>query len=232
METEEDFRDRMRKIRDGSLLDVIRVRTAMYTGERTLSAVSHFLTGYGFAQQVYQIPSSLLPPDFHDWVAYRLHFHNSTSGYRRMILERFPDESVALDRFFELLDEHEARQESVVATVQAHGAAIFRGEHGSGESQREAKTAQQVRLVVYTNDPGFFLTHDDQSAEYPRKSLFCPSLSWLHNPYKADENYLTVIDQDRYNRLLQEDKVFVLQIEEEREDRKRASRSQQPLTGE
>jgi hypothetical protein len=68
METEDDFADRIQRIKDGRPLDVMRVRTAIYTGERTLSAVYHFLHGFGFAQYVYQIPASFLPPDFHDWV--------------------------------------------------------------------------------------------------------------------------------------------------------------------
>jgi hypothetical protein len=215
MSTEDDTRE-MGKTSGGGLLGVIRKRTAMYTGERSLSAVSHFLSGYRFAQGAGQALQFDLPPDFHEWVAYRLHFQESTTGYRRMILDRFPEESVALDRFFELLDEHGARQESVVATIKGHGPAVFKMEHGSRETKRQAKLAEQIRLVVYTEDPGFFLTHDDQTAEYPRRNLFCPSLSGLMKPYTPDADYVKVIDQDRYNRLLQEDEAFVLQIRQER----------------
>jgi hypothetical protein len=76
--------DQLQKISDGQLLDVIRVRTAMYTGSRI----------HGIQEQ------HPLPGDFHDWVAYRLHFDYSTMGYKNMILERVPDESAAVDRFF------------------------------------------------------------------------------------------------------------------------------------
>src|ERR1700756_4226792 len=93
----------------------------MYLGTRSLSALSHFLAGYGFALHVHEIPSSHhLPGDFHEWVAYRLHFFESTSGYRNMILKRVPNESAALDRFFELLDEHHSRKPQVVARVDGY----------------------------------------------------------------------------------------------------------------
>lgn len=225
METEEELKNRMQQIKDGGLLDAMRVRTAMYTGERTLSAVGHFLNGFGFAQHVYQIPCShLLPLDFHDWVAYRLHFRESTTGYRRMILDRIPDESAALDRFFELLDEHRSRQAIVVATVRTRDTEVFKLEGGSLESKRRAKVAEEVRLVVYTDDPGFFITHDDQTAEYPRKRFFCPALSWFH--FKLDGKALEILDQERYNRLLHEDEVFQQRLKEESEQRKRSIQSE------
>jgi hypothetical protein len=222
MNREEEFKDRMQRIRDGALLDVIRVRTAMYTGERTLSSVYHFLLGFGFSQIVYQTPDShFLPPDFHDWVAYRLHFDESTSGYRRMILDRVPDETAALDRFFELLDEHRSRRPTVVATVRTGDTEVFKLEGGSLEDRRRAKVPDEVRLVVYTDDPGFFITHDDQTAEYPRKSSFRPALSWVRRDFKLDGKDLEILDHDIYNRLVREDEVFKQRLKEESEQRKR-----------
>jgi hypothetical protein len=226
METEDDFTDRIQRIKDGGLLDVLRVRTAMYTGERTLSAVCHFLHGFGFAQHVYQITASYLPPDFHDWVAYRLHFRESTSGYRRMILDRIPDESATLDRFFELLDEHRSRQASIVATVRTYDLEAFKLEHGNPGIKKKAKVAEEVRLAVYTTDPGFFVTHDDQTAEYPRRSFFCPALSWFRSQFKLDGKSLEILDRERYNRLLQEDEVFGQRLKEESEQRKRSVQSE------
>ena len=51
-ESDEGSERRRQRILHGGLLDVIRARTAMYTGKRTLSAVSHFLDGYRFALHV------------------------------------------------------------------------------------------------------------------------------------------------------------------------------------
>lgn len=148
----------------------------MYTGERTLSSVAHFLSWYLFAHTVLQVPPpSLLPPDFHDWVAYRLHFRESTMGYRNMILERFPDESLALDRFFELADAHRNRQEKVVARVQRHDSSreTSKIESGTGDGQSRASMTEEVKIVVYTDDPGFFLVQDNQAVEDTERGQFC-----------------------------------------------------------
>jgi hypothetical protein len=42
-----------------------------------------------------------------------------------MILDRIPDGSAALDRFFELLDEHRSRQARIVATVRTFDLAAY-----------------------------------------------------------------------------------------------------------
>jgi len=133
-----------------------------------------------------------------------------------MILKHYPDECVALDRFFELLDEYRTRQGKVVATVRCHPSNpdVIRLEGGS--SNLWSKMTEEIKLVVYTNDPGFFVTVEDQAAEDPRKSFFRPALSWLRNPFKPEGKYLKVLDQDQYTRLLQEDEEFVqLLIEDE-----------------
>jgi hypothetical protein len=107
--------ERLQKIKGGGLLEVIRERPAMCLGQRSLSALSQYPQGYWMALSVHDIQSVFpLPQDFHDWVAYRLHFYESTSGYKNMILKRVPEESAALDRFFELLDEHKNRKPRIV----------------------------------------------------------------------------------------------------------------------
>lgn len=226
MATKEEIKRRIQRIRGGGLLDEIRVRTAMYTGERTLSALHHFFDGYQMAQDIYQVPpsqQSRLPSDFHDWFAYRLHFRESTSGYRRMILQNFPDESMALDRFFELLDEHQTRQARVVATVRCHPSDpdVFTHEQGDLKNKRRLRVAENIKLVVYTDDPGFFETHDDPAAEHPRKSSFCPALSWSHYLFRPDTEYLTVLDREQYDRLLREDLIFRQRLREESDGAKR-----------
>ena len=224
MENDEGWERCRQRIRDGGLLDVIRVRTVMYTGERTLSSVYHFLRGYQFALNVYvyETPGSLLPPDFHDWVAYRLRFHETTLGYRGMILKRFPDESAALDRFFELFDEHRSRQARVVATVRrppGNPDMLVETTDGNLRTSRRVKLAEEIKIVVYTDDPGFFVANDDQAAEQPRRSCFCPALSWMSMPFRPDEEHLTILDLDQYNRLLREDEAFRQRRSEERQRR-------------
>lgn len=99
--------ERIEIIRLGGLLEVIRERPAMYLGHHSLSALWSFLDGYGFALWSHDIQEKPpLPRDFHDWVADRLHFSESTSGWKNMILNRVPDEAAALEYFFKLLDEY------------------------------------------------------------------------------------------------------------------------------
>jgi hypothetical protein len=116
-----DWDQRKEKIRSGELLKAIRDRPALYLGERSLSALWYYLQGYQMALSGYDIRAAFpVPADFHEWVAYRLHFYESTSGYRNMILKRTPDESLALDHFFGLLDEHRTRKPRVVALARCN----------------------------------------------------------------------------------------------------------------
>jgi hypothetical protein len=220
VQTPEEFERRRQKMRDGDVLGVIRENPVLYTGESTLTALYHFLGGYETAKYVHQIPPRhVLPKDFHDWVAYRLHFRESTSGYRRMILQHFPDESKALDQFFSLFDEHRTRQERVIATVRCHPSnpKIMRWEGGDPKNKRQVRVAEEIKLVVYTDDPGFFVVHDDIAAEYPETSSFCYALCWLHHPFRPDSEYTTVLDQGQYDRLCRENLIFAQQDKERAE---------------
>jgi hypothetical protein len=50
--------ERLQKIKGGGLLEVIRERPAMYLGQRSLSALSHYLQGFWMALSVYDIQSA------------------------------------------------------------------------------------------------------------------------------------------------------------------------------
>jgi len=101
-----------------SLLNSIRKRPPMYLGTLSLTRFGAFVQGYRHALFCHSIKSdhSLdIPREIHDWVAYRLHFYESTRSYVQMILERTGDEASALQRFFQLLDEYDKRLPKVVA---------------------------------------------------------------------------------------------------------------------
>ena len=107
-------RERLQQIQSKGVLDLIRERPEMYLGSLSLSALCHFLNGYEMSLQVHDIQEKPpVPRDFREWVAERLHFSESTKGYRTMILQRMPDEAMALKLFFELLDEYRARPSDV-----------------------------------------------------------------------------------------------------------------------
>ena len=185
--------DRTPEIKAGGLLDIIRERPAMYLGEHTLTGLWHFLQGFHAAAHIYGMSAaSQLPRDLHDWVAYRLHYYSSTSGWRNTILKEVPDEPAALARFYELLDEYRARKRRVVATIRGHHREYCVGMPGSGEAVRKLMP-EVIMLVAYTDDPGLFLTCDGD-CDFPEKDrLAHPRFSWSGGT-------ITVLDQVAYDR--------------------------------
>ncbi|ANE56093.1 hypothetical protein ACQE3E_03925 [Methylomonas sp. MED-D] len=70
------------------LIELISTRTAMYTGECKLSNVRSFLDGYTFAVENETTLIDFLSnfQGFHDWVAKKFGFYESTAGWQNMIL--------------------------------------------------------------------------------------------------------------------------------------------------
>jgi hypothetical protein len=200
--------ERLQKIKGGGLLEVIRERPAMYLGHRSLSALSSYLHGYRMALSVYDIQCSTLPQDFHDWVAYRLHFYESTSGNRNMILKRVPEESAALDRFFELLDEHRNRQQRIVAQVPGGKEYTWRTVKEGRPQEQQTGIYPTLNLIAYTDDPGFFVSSDDANADFPRKDHFFPTLQWFGSRFGISKDDLTILDDSTFNRWVSEENRF------------------------
>jgi hypothetical protein len=195
------YQDRTQEIKAGRLLDVIRERPPLYLGEPSLTSLWHYLHGFVNAESVHRIEAvSQLPDDFHEWVAYRLHYYESTKGWRRMILEQTVDESAALDRFYELLDDHRAREPHVVATIQGHRREYKTRMQGQDPSEAINKLMpEKMILVAYTDDPGLFLT-SEVNGHFPGKDR-------LFRPWKGafKREMITVLDQEAFNRWLAED---------------------------
>jgi hypothetical protein len=195
------YLDRTQEIKAGHLLDLIRERPAMYLGSRTITGLGHFLGGFKYAEQIHGIEAvSQLPNDFHEWVAYRLHYYESTKGWSRMILEQTVDESAALDRFYELLDEYRARQAHVVATIQGHQREydVWRECNGQTEVIHKLKP-EKMALVAYTDDPGLFLTSEEDGEFSEKDWLFHSRVSGIAR------ELITVLDQEAFDRWLTED---------------------------
>jgi len=82
----------------------------MYIGEPSITRLAAFLTGYagGLGHVGYTLRESERFDAFNDWVASRLGFSNSTSGWQNMILTRTGKEEEAFQTFFTLLDDFRA----------------------------------------------------------------------------------------------------------------------------
>jgi hypothetical protein len=110
------------------LIEIISKRTAMYTGECKLSNVRSFLDGYAFAVRSETTRIDFLGnfPGFHDWVAKKFGFYESTAGWENMILaieiglspknikwERYSynvteeQHELSVKKFFELVSEYQ-----------------------------------------------------------------------------------------------------------------------------
>jgi len=166
----------------------------MYLGEPSLTALNGFLTGYSVAMSVHGIPRDTaieLPYDFHDWVAYRLHFYESTSGWKNMILKRCSDEAAAFTRFFDLLDEHAARQSRVVAQLLGFNKTYTTGRKGC-EQTKQYPT--RISLITYTDDPGFFAVSDEPGCSLPFGYEYFPSLDSFEIRMDVHRSQLTVLD--------------------------------------
>ena len=176
------------------MLDDIRKRPAIYIGAKTLTGLFHFLGGYQFARIEHDVSDNhlCLPNDIHDWIAYRLHFRESTSGWHSMILERTTDESLAFDRFFALLDEHKARIPTLRARVR--GIQCQYTQITNGVSEDRVYPAS-VSIVTYTDDPGFFVYSDDPENAFPRFPFY-PSLDSLKVDLELDRSNFEIIDPD------------------------------------
>lgn len=193
--------DRTQDIKAGRLLELIREKPTLYLGENSLTGLWHFLRGYRMAEGDHGIDDVIqMPPDFLDWVAYRLHFYDSTSGWLRMILDRVPDERAALKRFFELLDDHRAREPHVVATIQGCQIGYKTWKQGNDFSEAIYKLMPEtMTLIAYTDDPGLFLTSESDDQFPGKDQLFNPKLRGIST------EMITVVDQNAYDRWVAED---------------------------
>ncbi|WP_338285371.1 hypothetical protein [Luteolibacter sp. LG18] len=162
-----------------NLLAEIRRRPGLYFGEKSISGLYFYRTGFiaGAKGDSQSLP---LPDDFDDWVAYRARFSESTSGWRNMLLEKSGgDEELAFDRFFELLDEHRARVSRVIARFNMTVTFLMPSPDLAWEDfENLEKISHDVRasVVIYTDDPGFFVIPESDTMPgrtfYPDFSRF------------------------------------------------------------
>jgi hypothetical protein len=92
----------------------MKLRPGMYLGEKTITALWHFVNGYISACFFKGIEEDLNPrwPIFNEFVKRKTGFAESTSGWKHMILTHCNDnEERAVDVFFEFLDQFKKGEE-------------------------------------------------------------------------------------------------------------------------
>ena len=89
------------------MLDAIRKKPGLYIATPSINRLHAFIVGYtaGLGRVRFTVRDGEHFHRFHDWVAHRLGFGESTSGWCNMIRDKSTDEPDAFHRFFVLLDE-------------------------------------------------------------------------------------------------------------------------------
>jgi len=194
-----------------NLIERIRERPGMYIGPGKITALRHTIHGYEMGLRDFGLfgkSTQVLPEDFNDWVAYRLHYKESTSGWRNMILNSCQqDEDRALARFFDLLDEHADRKPKVIARLTGINKTYAR-QIGGGEKTLE-RYPTCVSLVAYTDDPGFFVLSDEPGFSVPfRGTGFCPLLHWIESDTGVNRSEMDVLDPEVFHRWIKEGEFY------------------------
>ena len=180
----------------------------------SLSALRGFLIGYDMALSSYSggTVRGPLPRDFGEWVAYRLGFYSSCMGWRNMILDRVPEESAALDRFFELLDEYRTRKPCLVATVNGYTSGQRAPQIQLPDGTQKQQQWSDVRptsltLTAYTEDPGFFVGSHEE-VKFFWRDYFFPTLEFLAHQLGVSNENLTILEPEVYARWLTQENRF------------------------
>ena len=106
---------------DESIYDVlapIRRKAGLYIADPELTRLHAFIVGYECGLARGGLTFREESPEFygfHDWIARRLGYAESTSGWYKMIRGRCASEREAFDRFYELLDEFRSSSGTVAA---------------------------------------------------------------------------------------------------------------------
>jgi hypothetical protein len=118
----------------------------MYTGYSSPTHLNSFLSGYFFAnrdQPVKEEKPSF--HEFHDWVADKFGYFESTSGWAFMIEDQREDKHEALYLFYELLDEYRGIKWQQVANVEFnHEDKTDRTWRGYSRLEKVKGTAQAI----------------------------------------------------------------------------------------
>lgn len=148
------------------LLDYIRQRPAMYLSEKSITLLYGFLAGYNFDKWIETVKNTNPPfGEFNNWVAMKLGFYESTSGWRRMLLKvENGDEEKAFDRFFVLLDEFKQRQAKVILSAVPDATKTWRYQIVDGE-KINLPSPVLVQIVKYTDDKGVFVRFIGENGE-------------------------------------------------------------------
>ena len=155
------------------LLPELRKRPGMFIGSDSIFDLHTFLNGYELALNVYGIDDSLFDNDlsFHDWIALRTRFYESTSGWANMLSEFYGSEK-SLEYFWLHYDEYVNRQYEIIEFAFPKSGQKWKCQVDPGTFKESYCYIRpyEVQLIKFTDDPGFFVRFlDSQGNEIDRK---------------------------------------------------------------
>lgn len=144
-------------------LDVIRQRPAMYLGDSTITTFKGYFYGYLEGSKLWNNKKVVAElRKFHDWVAMRLGYFESTSGWKNMLLKsENGDEEKALKKFFVFLDEFKKRKAKIIYEAKVTS------------PKTKAISAQIIR---YTKNKGCFIRWVGKNSEIYKDEFYCYDL--------------------------------------------------------
>jgi hypothetical protein len=94
------------------MLNVIRKRPLFYLSKQSIVELRTFIGAYnaGLGRVHFMLKDTTEFHGLHNWVAKRLGFSESTSGWGNMILDKSENDQEAFEKFFTLLDEFRKNQ--------------------------------------------------------------------------------------------------------------------------
>ena len=189
----------------------------MYIGKKSLTALWFLLQGHEMALTRLgkdKTPREL-PPHFADWVGYRLHLGGDYSGFWHVaILEHVRDEARAVDRFYELRDECFKPKPTTVATIRKDRREFKIGRYDADHNivWGTELLPESLKILVYTDDPGFFLSCDVEESFFDNGRLFAAFSAW--GQFALDR--FEVHDEPMWKRLLAENVKYKKNLSERR----------------
>lgn len=126
------------------LLEKIHQRPALYLGESSITVFSGYFYGFFEGSKLYKDKRTVVElRKFHDWVAMRLGYFESTSGWKNMLLKsENGNEEKAFKKFFVFLDEFKNREAKIIYEAKI------------SSKKTKAVTAQIIR---YKKNKGCFI---------------------------------------------------------------------------
>ncbi len=163
-----------------NLKDVVpelKKRPGMFIGSNSIFDLATFLQGYDFALSVHGITKeSLFDEDisFHDWIALRTHYYESTSGWANMLTETY-GENRALEQFWGHYDEYLNRKYRVILCAFPEQNKPWRYQYDDVNLGAKycCLRPHQVQILKYTDDPGFFIHFLDYKGNQIDSKLYC-----------------------------------------------------------